>query len=91
MKLDIIVSNKFRKDLRLAKKRGLPLAKLEKVVDLLAAELPLEAKYRDHALSGNYADFRECHIAPDWLLIYRQETDALVLFLVRTGSHSDLF
>lgn len=71
MKLDIIVSNKFRKDVKLAQKRGLSLAKLEKVVNLLAEAVPLDAKYRDHALSGNYADFRECHIMPDWLLIYR--------------------
>lgn len=91
MKLDIIASNRFRKDLKLAKKRGLPLAKLEAVVEMLANQVPLDAKYRDHALTGNYSEFRECHIEPDWLLIYRQETDALELFLFRTGSHSDLF
>ena len=91
MKLDIIASNRFRKDLKLAKKRGLPLAKLEAVVEMLANQVPLDVKYRDHALTGNYSEFRECHIEPDWLLIYRQETDALELFLVRTGSHSDLF
>lgn len=91
MKLDIIASNRFRKDLKLAKKRGLPLAKLEAVVEMLANQVPLDVKYRDHALTGNYSEFRECHIEPDWLLIYRQETDALELFLFRTGSHSDLF
>ena len=91
MKLDIIASNRFRKDLKLAKKRGLSLAKLEAVVEMLANQVPLEAKYRDHALTGNYSEFRECHIEPDWLLIYRQEIDALELFLFRTGSHSDLF
>ena len=91
MKLDIIASNRFRKDLKLAKKRGLPLAKLEAVVEMLANQVPLDVKYRDHALTGNYSEFRECHIEPDWLLIYRQETDALELFLFRTGSHSELF
>lgn len=91
MKLDIIASNRFRKDLKLAKKRGLSLAKLEAVVEMLANQVPLDAKYRDHALTGNYSEFRECHIEPDWLLIYRQEIDALELFLFRTGSHSDLF
>lgn len=91
MKLDIIASNRFRKDLKLAKKRGLSLAKLEAVVEMLANQVPLDAKCRDHALTGNYSEFRECHIEPDWLLIYRQEIDALELFLFRTGSHSDLF
>ncbi len=91
MKLDIIASNKFRKDLKLAKKRGLSLDKLELVVETLASQVPLDKKYKDHALTGNYAAFRECHIEPDWLLIYRQDLDVLELFLFRTGSHSDLF
>lgn len=91
MKLDIIASNRFRKDLKLAKKRGLSLNKLELVVETLANQVPLDKKYKDHALTGNYAEFRECHIEPDWLLIYRQDLDVLELFLFRTGSHSDLF
>ncbi|MCI6751736.1 type II toxin-antitoxin system YafQ family toxin [Selenomonas sp.] len=91
MKLDIIASNRFRKDVKLARKRGLKLDALEKIVDMLAEQLPLAAKYRDHALTGEYANFRECHIEPDWLLVYRQDFDALKLFLFRTGSHSDLF
>ena len=93
MSLDIIASNRFRKDLKMARKRGLKLGKLEAVVDCLANLVPLDAKYRDHALSGNYSAFRECHIEPDWLLVYRQDIDALelFLFLFRTGSHSDLF
>lgn len=91
MKLDIIASNKFRKDVKLAKKRGLSLDKLELVVETLANQIPLDKKYKDHALTGNYATFRECHIEPDWLLIYRQDLDVLELFLFRTGSHSDLF
>ncbi|WP_297025701.1 type II toxin-antitoxin system YafQ family toxin [uncultured Dialister sp.] len=91
MSLDIIASNRFRKDLKNARKRGLNLDKLTAVVDLLADQIPLDARYRDHALSGNYSAFRECHIEPDWLLVYRQDLDALELFLFRTGSHSDLF
>ena len=61
------------------------------MLDYLVMEQLLPAKYRDHALSGNYAGFRECHILPDWLLIYKVETDILTLTLTRTGSHSDLF
>lgn len=91
MKLDIIASNRFRKDLKLAKKRGLRLDKLESIIDTLANQQPLDSKYRDHALVGNYEGFRECHIEPDWLLIYRQDVYALELFLFRTGTHSDLF
>ncbi|WP_302593338.1 type II toxin-antitoxin system YafQ family toxin [Allisonella histaminiformans] len=91
MKLDIIASNRFKKDLKLAKKRGLDLRNLEIAVEILASQRPLDARYRDHALTGNYGSFRECHIEPDWLLIYRQDFDALELFLFRTGSHADLF
>ncbi|WP_307978496.1 type II toxin-antitoxin system YafQ family toxin [uncultured Acidaminococcus sp.] len=91
MKLEIIASNKFRKDLKLARKRGLKLEKLNAVVEMLANQLPLDIRYRDHALTGDYGDFRECHIEPDWLLIYRQDEDVLELFLFHTGSHSDLF
>ena len=91
MKLEIIASNRFRKDLKLARKRGLKLEKLDAVVEILANQLPLDTRYRDHALTGNYGDFRECHIEPDWLLIYRQDEGVLELFLFRTGSHSDLF
>ena len=89
MKLDIIASNRFRKDLKLAKKRGLPLAKLEAVVEMLANQVPLDAKYRDHALTGNYSEFREYHIEPDWLLIY--SIDGKECFFARTGTHADLF
>ena len=64
---------------------------LEKVIDTLLEENPLDEKYRDHALVGNYVGFRECHIRPDWLLIYKIEKERLVLTLTRTGSHSELF
>ena len=89
--LDIILSTKFKKDLKLAGKRGLKLEKLREAVNVLAAEESLPEKYRDHGLTGDYKGFRECHIEPDWLLIYRIQEEILELFLFRTGSHSDLF
>lgn len=89
--LKIVPSNKFKKDLKLAIKRGLNLELLREVVNTLAEQKPLDQKYRDHELSGNYSGFRECHIQPDWLLVYRVENNELELFLFRTGTHSDLF
>ena len=65
--------------------------KIKKVIIALAGGETLEAKYRDHALTGDYSGFRECHIQPDWLLIYQINGDRLILFLARTGTHSDLF
>ena len=73
------------------KKRGYDLSSLTKVIQILADGKSLPPQNRDHALSGNYAGFRECHIAPDWLLIYEISEDTLFLYLTRTGSHSDLF
>lgn len=89
--LDVILSNQFKKDLKLAKNRGLDLEQLDNVVDQLAQGKPLDTKYRDHALRGKYQGFRECHIQPDWLLVYCVKQEQLMLFLFRTGSHSDLF
>lgn len=89
--LTIVRSNRFLKDLRLAKKRGLDLSSLEEVVNKLANQEKLDEKYQDHPLSGDYSDFRECHIKPDWLLVYSIDDEELELFLFRTGSHSDLF
>lgn len=89
--LKIVSSNQFKRDLKLAKKRGLDINSLKTVVDTLASESTLEEKYRDHELKGEYRGFRECHIEPDWLLVYRVEKEELELFLFRTGSHSDLF
>lgn len=89
--LDVVLSSRFKKDLKLAAKRGLNLAELNAIVDRLAAEEPLPDKNRDHALTGDYIGFRECHIRPDWLLIYRIDGEDLLLFLFRTGSHTDLF
>lgn len=89
--LDVVLSNRFKKDLKLAIKRGLDLAELEAVVNRLAVQQPLPDKNRDHTLTGDYIGFRECHIRPDWLLVYRVDGEDLVLFLFRTGSHTDLF
>ena len=91
--LKVRLSRQFRKDLEKARKRGLKMEKLDKVVLMLAEEQTLPPKYRDHALvvSRNYKGLRECHIEPDWLLVYRIEGDTLTLFLARTVSHSDLF
>ena len=87
---ELVTTGKFRKDVKRIKKRGLPLSELKKVLEKLVAGEPLEIKYRDHNLSGNYAGFRECHIQPDWLLIYMVNEDQLILTAVRTGSHSDI-
>jgi len=81
----------FKKDFKRIKKRGFDISRLEKIVELLANEVPLPEQFKDHNLSGNYNGFRECHIAPDWLLIYQVNNNELVLVLSRTGSHSDLF
>ena len=84
-------TTKFQKDVKRLKKRGYELSSLTKVIQILADGKILPPQNRDHALSGNYAGFRECHIAPDWLLIYEISEDTLFLYLTRTGSHSDLF
>lgn len=81
----------FKKDFKKIKKRGYDISRLEKIVELLANEVPLPEQFKDHNLSGNYNGFRECHIALDWLLIYQVNNNELVLVLSRTGSHSDLF
>ena len=91
MKYEIRFTGQFKKDLKLAKKQGKNLDKLFDVVERLANGEVLEAKYRDHDLSGDYNDCRECHIDPDWLLIYEIFDDVLVLLLNRVGSHSELF
>ena len=89
--LNIVLSNRFKRDLKLLAKRGYPLEALDYVVEKLASQEVLEARFQDHALTGNYIGFRECHIMPDWLLVYRVHQEDLILFLSRTGSHSDLF
>ena len=89
--MEIRTTSKFRKDLKLAKKKGLNIALLQEVVNVLASGEKLSEKHRDHALTGDWESFRECHIQPDWLLIYKISGDSLILTLVRTGTHSDLF
>lgn len=84
-------SSKFKKAYKLAKKRGLDINLLEDIIDKLRHGIPLERKYKDHELKGEYKGFRECHIQPDWLLVYLVEDDVLILTLVDTGTHSDLF
>lgn len=84
-------TTQFKKDFKLAMKRGLKIELLEKVIASLAMGETLCEKYKDHALTGNWVGHRECHVLPNWLLIYRIEDEVLVLTLVRTGTHSDLF
>ena len=90
-KYTVKVTSTFKKDYKQAIKRNLPIELLEGVITKLANGESLPEKNRDHALSGNWNGHRECHILPDWLLVYRIENDVLVLTLARTGTHSDLF
>lgn len=89
--LTIKYESGFKKDYKRIVKRGYDVALLEEVINQLANKIPLPKKYKDHGLSGNYVGFRECHITPDWLLIYRIDDNELILYLTRTDSHSDLF
>jgi mRNA interferase YafQ len=88
--LKLRYSAQFKKDYKTAAKRGYKVTLLEEIIRLLCVEHPLPEKNRDHALTGNYVGFRECHIQPDWLLIYKVEQEILTLTLTRTGTHSDL-
>lgn len=91
MRYKLVLTGKFKKSLKLARKRGLDLGLMDDVVEKLLSGIPLEEKYRDHELKGNYKGFRECHIQPDWLLVYLVENDILTLTLVDTGTHADPF
>ena len=84
-------TTRFQKDLKRLQKRGYNLSLLTEVIKTLAAGKPLPEKNKDHTLSGNFTGCRECHIAPDWLLIYEIVDEELILYLTRTGTHSDLF
>lgn len=84
-------TNEMKRNVKQMKKRGKDLAKLTYVLDLLAKGEPLSTNNRDHQLTGNLRDFRECHIEPDWLLIYQLHEDILILTATATGTHSDLF
>lgn len=92
-KYGVVTSNKFNKQLKKIKKQGKDINKLSNIVNKLANAETLEAKYKDHALADNkyYKNCRECHIEPDWLLIYKYDNNIIILYLVETGSHSDLF
>ena len=81
----------MKKDAKLMQKRGKDMGKLVHVLSLLASGAPLPAQYKNHALTGNLQDFRECHIEPDWLLMYQIHEDVLILSATATGSHADLF
>ena len=87
----ITLKRQFKKDFDLMKRQGRPLGELRRVIDVLATGAKLEAKYKDHPLRGEYVNCRECHVEPDWLLIYKINGNVLELILVRTGSHSELF
>lgn len=84
-------TSRFRKDYKRMKKQGKDMRLLEEVIDTLLAEKPLDEKHHDHSLAGSYSGFRECHILPDWLLIYTVDKGQLLLTASRTGTHSDLF
>lgn len=81
----------FKKDVKRLKRRGKDLGKLKHIIEIIAANNPLPKNYLDHPLSGNYSKHHECHIEPDWLLIYKIDHSQKILFLEHTGSHSDLF
>lgn len=89
--LKIMFTNRMKRDVKRMKKRGKDIEKLTAVLDALARQQPLPERNRDHALSGSLADFRECHIEPDWLLMYQVFEDVLILSATATGTHADLF
>lgn len=91
MKYTVNNTSAFKKDYKRIKRRGLDISKLHRAVELLANGEPLPESMRDHALTGNWDQHRECHLAPDWLLIYQIYENVLILELTRTGSHADLF
>ena len=89
--LTLVTTSRFRKDYKRIKKRGYDLDLLESVLNTLLCEEPLSDQHKDHALTGNYIGFRECHIQSDWILIYAVSNTELILTASRTGTHSDLF
>lgn len=91
MKYEVKFTTQFKRDLKLAKRQGKNVDKLFEVINTIAEDKELSPKYRDHNLSGEYAGCRECHVEPDWLLIYEVMDNVLVLMLYRAGTHSELF
>ena len=91
IKYELEYGHQFVRDLKLAKRRGLNMEELKSITDMLQEGKPLPKKCRDHLLVGNYEGYRECHINPDWLLIYKRKETIRIISLYRTGSHNDLF
>ena len=91
MKFKVVMSSRFSKDLKMISRHGYDLNKIKIVINELMNGNTLDPKYKDHQLQGEYSGKRECHILPDWLLIYEIRNEELLLYLIRTGSHSDLF
>ena len=89
--LELKQTSLFKRDLRRMVKRGAKMELLDEVIVILREKKPLPAKYEDHPLTGNWSGYRDCHIQPDWLLIYRIDNDALILTATRTGTHSEIF
>ena len=87
----LIFTNHMKQDLKLMRRRGKDISKLQAVLDILMNGEPLPLKYRDHQLKGRMKIFRECHIEPDWLLIYQKDENSLILYATATGTHADLF
>lgn len=90
-KYEVRLSAQFKRDLKLARKQGKNVDKLYDVIGMLAMGEKLDARHRDHNLSGRYEGYRECHVEPDWLLVYKLEDDVLILLLYRISTHSELF
>ena len=90
MKYNLVITNSFKKDYKKIQKRGYNLNLLEQIIDKLLNDETLPEKNKDHSLTGNWKGYRECHIEPDWLLVYKKYEDELVLSVLRTGTHSDL-
>ena len=91
MRLTLVPTSQFKKDYKRIKRRGYNMRELQDVLDALLDGGRLQLRYRDHALTGDYSGFRECHIRPDWLLVYAIDGEKLILTASRTGTHSDLF
>lgn len=91
MKYEVKFTNQFKRDLKLAKKQGKDIDKLFEVISTIAEGKKLDSKYHEHNLSGDYAGCRECHVEPDWLLVYEVIDNVLVLMIYRIGTHSELF
>lgn len=87
----LVFTSRMKRDLKLIKKRGKDISKLETVLEILLSGENLPDKYKDHQLKGEMKEFRECHVEPDWLLIYRKEDTELILYATATGTHADLF